>query len=306
MGFAASRALLSLAQISSVSLSAGSSKPARDTLPSANTATLQPVFYATNREITDGEKPLVERITYDRSRDLKYGLAIVSVPRAHLIGNIERPKFNYFRWAYEPERNDKHFVLKPLAPLTREALIDGLGAGTTAFCCSCMVTIQVFATPFLRLLKLHMMQISRALFLPFPGPSAGALMGYDYDSVSAGFSTGDLLQLIRLVTQDAGGKRIYVVAHSMGNQIVTNALVQANLSKVDLGISELVMAAPDVDKDTFFKVADDIKSVVRNVTMYASSADKALLASEKKSWHPAWATLAHLVLILSIGLRRLM
>ena len=45
-----------------------SSKPARDTLPSANTATLQPVFYATNREITDGEKPLVERITYYRSR----------------------------------------------------------------------------------------------------------------------------------------------------------------------------------------------------------------------------------------------
>ena len=256
---------------------------ARDPL-SPITATLQPVYYATNREITDGEKPLAERITYDRSMALKYGLAIVSVPRSHLIGNIERPRFNYFRWAYEPERDDKHFVMKPLVPMTREALIEGLKRKND----SILLFIHGYNTPF-RDAIFKAAQIAYDANFPgsvlaFSWPSAGELLGYDYDTVSAGFSTSDLLDLMQLVTRDAGGKRVYVVAHSMGNQIVTNALVRAKLSNIELGISELVMAAPDVDKDTFFKVANDIKSVVPNVTMYASSVDKALLASEKKSW----------------------
>ena len=44
------------------------------------------------------------------------------------------------------------------------------------------------------------------------------------------------------------------------------------------------MAAPDIDKDVFLKKAKQIKSVAGNITLYASSADKALLASDKKAW----------------------
>jgi esterase/lipase superfamily enzyme len=66
--------------------------------------------------------------------------------------------------------------------------------------------------------------------------------------------------------------------------VLVDALQQAALSKVSLNISELVMAAPDVDKDVFMKKAADIRSVARNITMYASSVDKALLASDRKAW----------------------
>jgi esterase/lipase superfamily enzyme len=92
------------------------------------------------------------------------------------------------------------------------------------------------------------------------------------------------VQILRLLTEEVGDKRIYIVAHSLGNQILVNALQQASLSKVNLNIAELVLAAPDVDKDVFMKKASGIKSVAKNMTMYVSSADKALLASNKKAW----------------------
>jgi len=79
-------------------------------------------------------------------------------------------------------------------------------------------------------------------------------------------------------------KKLFVVAHSLGNQIVVDALQQAALSNIRLNISELVLAAPDVDKDVFMSKAAQIKSVAGKITMYASSEDKALLASDKKAW----------------------
>ena len=45
-----------------------------------------------------------------------------------------------------------------------------------------------------------------------------------------------------------------------------------------------MFAAPDVDKDLFASKAAHIRSVAGSVTIYASSSDRALLASKKKSW----------------------
>ena len=118
----------------------------------------------------------------------------------------------------------------------------------------------------------------------FSWPSAGDLIKYDYDRESADFSSGDLFNLLKLVTTSVPNKKIYLVAHSLGSQIVVDALQQAAWSNTKLDISELVFAAPDVDKEVFMSKAAQIKLVAGNVTMYASSVDRALLASNKKSW----------------------
>ena len=65
---------------------------------------------------------------------------------------------------------------------------------------------------------------------------------------------------------------------------LVNALERAALTNLNMNIAELVMAAPDVDKDLFMKKAAEIKSVAKYMTLYASSADKALLASGKQAW----------------------
>lgn len=117
--------------------------------------------------------------------------------------------------------------------------------------------------------------------LVFSWPSAG---GYDRDRESANFSTEDLLTLFKMLTDQIGEKRVFILAHRLGNDILVNALHQAALTKANLRISELIFAAPDVDKDVFMKKAADIKLVAKNMILYASSADKALLASKGKAW----------------------
>ena len=59
------------------------------------------------------------------------------------------------------------------------------------------------------------------------------------------------IQLIYLLQKDANVQKLYVVAHSMGNQIVVDALAHAANNDVPTPLSEVVLAAPDVDKDVF-------------------------------------------------------
>jgi hypothetical protein len=120
--------------------------------------------------------------------------------------------------------------------------------------------------------------------LVFSWPSAASLVKYDEDRESAEFAVPHLAQTFRLLTDEIGKKNVYIVAHSMGNQVLVNALLQSALSKANLTITELVMAAPDVDKDVFGTKVDQIRTVAKNITLYASAADKALLASGEKSF----------------------
>jgi len=57
----------------------------------------------------------------------------------------------------------------------------------------------------------------------------------------------------------------------------------ASLSGVDLHLREVVFAAPDVDRDVFLSRADFIKKGTAGITLYASSADKALEVSKAKA-----------------------
>jgi esterase/lipase superfamily enzyme len=92
-----------------------------------------------------------------------------------------------------------------------------------------------------------------------------------------------LLEVLQLVRAQAPQKKLIIVAHSLGSDVVVETLQRARLSGIHLNISELVFAAPDVDKDLFMSKAEDIKEVAGNVTIYASSADKALLVSKRKA-----------------------
>ena len=50
------------------------------------------VLFVTNRKIAGGAELQLEAITTERSPNVTYGFAVVGVPKAHLIGHVERPK----------------------------------------------------------------------------------------------------------------------------------------------------------------------------------------------------------------------
>jgi esterase/lipase superfamily enzyme len=269
-----------LVQNSRLTASTNPIKPSETLL--ADIKTLQPVYFATNRRING---PLLELSAFTHGRDeLTYGVTYVSVPKNHLIGDVKRPQFNYLRWRYEPENNEDHFRIRSLESLDRDKFVERLKSAADTV----LLFIHGYHVSFQDAAYKAAQIAYDANFggsvLVFSWPSAGELAKYDYDRESADFSGGDLLLVLRILTEEIGDKQIYVVAHSLGNQVLVNALQQAALSKVSLNINELVLAAPDVDKDVFKKKASEIKSVAKNLTLYASSADKALLASNKKAW----------------------
>lgn len=78
-----------------------------------------------------------------------------------------------------------------------------------------------------------------------------------------------------------------MIAHSMGNQILIDALSQAKQAKLQIGkLSEIILASPDVDKDLYLQMGPSLKALANGVTMYASSADRVLEGSELKSEGP--------------------
>jgi esterase/lipase superfamily enzyme len=249
-----------------------------------------PVLFATNRlvneidQIKPGETLKVEAVTSDRSDVTVYGRAIVSIPKNHKIGRVERPEFIWYKLSKESESDEDHFRLKQMVNLSQEKFVKQLKTNPEK---SALIFVHGYRVPFDEALYKSAQIAFDAGFkgsvVAFSWPSRGKLLEYDYDEKSAEFSAGALLDILKLVKLEAKISNVYIVAHSLGSRIVVDALHQAALSKTKLNISELIFAAPDVDKDVFRSKAARILTVSGKVTLYASSVDLALLASEVKA-----------------------
>ena len=89
-----------------------------------------------------------------------------------------------------------------------------------------------------------------------------------------------LRQFLDLVVKETGAKTISVIAHSMGNKPLLDVLKDMKSAAPEgVVISQIILAAPDVDADNFTNLAQAIKGFAKGVTLYAASNDRALIAS---------------------------
>ena len=100
-------------------------------------------------------------------------------------------------------------------------------------------------------------------------------------------SDEDLITVIQDLGRYSGAKRIHLIAHSMGNFLLTEALktiddrLPANQPRSQL-FDQVVMAAPDINAREFVKRTGlRLKPFSRRITVYASTQDKALWVSRK-------------------------
>jgi esterase/lipase superfamily enzyme/putative SOS response-associated peptidase YedK len=243
---------------------------------------VQDVLFVTNRVIRPVRAQIeLDDITYGRHGSASlYGIAHVSIPREHKIGVVERPKFRWFRLRKEEENPAKHFTLLGLTTLNEIAFFKNLSSANSA-----LLFVHGYNSSFQDAM-LKTAQIAYDAGFPgkaiaFSWPSRASVAYYDYDRESALVSAADLMKL--LVRVSAQVEQLYLIAHSLGSQIVVDALQMAALSNLDLGLREVVFAAPDVDRDVFRSRSEILQKVAGGVTVYASSADKALLASKTKA-----------------------
>ena len=113
-------------------------------------------------------------------------------------------------------------------------------------------------------------------------PSAGQLKDYAYDQEAARLSVAHLRKFLELVIQKTGVKHVHLVAHSMGNVPLLNAMSSLSGDEVSgARVSQVILAAPDMGTREFKTLAAGIQSQAQGFTLYASSSDLAMEASRK-------------------------
>jgi esterase/lipase superfamily enzyme len=276
---------------------AGSAAPATAPPPGVPTQPegdwdVVPVFYGTDRV----RKEEVKRITYttERASRLELGQALVTVPKTHQVPNIERPfaiRVPYFNITiYEQAEDPKqHFTIRELKALTREefiALARARIGGSNAFKDQAVVFVHGYNTSFdyalFRTAQMtYDLKFDGAAFL-YSWPSGGDVISYNYDRESSEQAEPYLRQFIDLVIKDTGAKSVSLIAHSMGNMPLLRVLQSLGPSlPPGVTLNQIILAAPDVDRNLFENLAANIKLYGRGVTLYCSNNDLAMSVARK-------------------------
>jgi esterase/lipase superfamily enzyme len=254
-----------------------------------------PVHYGTDR-LRASDAKAGGRIVYgaERARRLELGRALVTVPAVHKVPALERPfavRVPYLNVVlYEQAEDPKqHFTVSELQPLPRDKLLalvrERLGA-SRAFKDHALVFVHGFNTGFDQALYrtaqiAYDLRFDGATFL-YSWPAGAGVLGYARDRDSATQAEPYLKEFLALVVRETGAKRVSVIAHSMGNLPLLNVLRDLGPSlPPDVRLSELILAAPDVDRDVFANLIAAIKGYGRGITLYCSANDRAMIASRQ-------------------------
>lgn len=118
-------------------------------------------------------------------------------------------------------------------------------------------------------------------------PSIAGLSGYILDRTRAQSAEDYLRDFISLIEKQSGAKTIHLIAHSMGNDPLLRVLRYMS-DRPPSGapartprFGEIVLAAPDVTRETFEQAVPRIKALASGMTLYASSNDWALRVSQE-------------------------
>jgi esterase/lipase superfamily enzyme len=116
----------------------------------------------------------------------------------------------------------------------------------------------------------------------------GTLRAYGYTEQSSQYTVYHLKQLLRLIATCEDVKKVHLVGHSRGTDVVTTAVRELHLETRGVGNTKekfkfgtLVLAAPDMDVDVVTQRiwAERISQAFDRVVMYVHKGDKALSLS---------------------------
>ncbi len=220
----------------------------------------------------------------DRGRKNVYGFARVRIPKNHELGRLEVPSsYGFYGVTFYNETPDEnnHFTIKSVFDVPAADFDDYIRKKSSK---DALIFVHGFNTDF-RSAVYRTAQIawdlnpSGPVFL-FSWPSNGQTTDYLYDKDSAYGARDSFIELLRHLKVDLNIENVSVIAHSMGNIVVLDALAGHSKTKDPFSISNFIMAAPDIDKDQFMEMVPQAKKVVSKMTLYASSSDRALKVSK--------------------------
>jgi esterase/lipase superfamily enzyme len=269
--------------------------------PAAETAPfkIQRVFYGTNRATGDPSNPN-NHYSGGRTDRVELGFCDVSIPRTHQPGKLEAPDpLTWEYWVAGGFREDpeKHVVLLKVTPQEKAAFLRDLQAAMRAEGNGrkrCFVFVHGYNVPF-RMAARRTAQMAHDLGFPgapifYSWPSHGNHAYYLADAEQNFRSRPELREFLELVARDTGAQEIHLIAHSMGTRITTNVLPDAYAAMGPFTrprLKSLILAAPDIDADVFNQeIVPRLAATGIPLTLYASRADKALIAARQVNGKP--------------------
>jgi esterase/lipase superfamily enzyme len=239
-------------------------------------------FYATNRVPIGDEGPIKARFGSEREGSLRFGAFDTRIEPTLGLGMLINPS----DWFLNEE-----IKLESLRTLEREQLVTELRAQVEASPYrSLLIAVHGFREAYPSALRktaflAHVLDIDTPVLLfDWPGDQGSSLRGYRRALEVARASGAELAETLELVIRQVKPDRIWLMANSMGGQVVVDAFHllyrNADFSDSPTEIENVVLTAADIDHAEFnnqFK--EETKALAGNVTVYVSSNDRALLVS---------------------------
>ena len=250
------------------------------------------IFFATDRQPIQEPESMV-KFGSKRQPDgsLVYGTCSISIPKAHKTGHIESPE--WFRLEFRPNPA-RHIAILKTTTLAEEAFIERIRATVASSKAKdAFIFVHGYNTTFENAaIRTGQMAFDLSFIgapILYSWPSKGAIKDYPSDEANVIWTSKHFERFLVLIAERCGTEKIHVIAHSMGNRAVCDALRALSLS-TPVGetvlLHHLVLAAPDIDADTFRELTDSLRKMSGHITLYSSSADKAIKASQKIHRNP--------------------
>jgi esterase/lipase superfamily enzyme len=215
-------------------------------------------FFGTDRNLVDNGTA-GKRFGNDRAT-VSYGMADVSIPRDHKMGELEHPSIWQLEFREDPS---KHVVLMDLVLTSREKffrdmaqrLLDSGRRDAFIFVHGYNVTFEDAAR---RTAQIWYDLGFKGVPAFYSWPSQGATSAYTVDEQNIEWAQTHIKEFLRDFLTRSEAQSVYLIAHSMGNRAVTRA------------VASLMAEEP--------ALRPRLKEII---LLYASSADLALAASRQ-------------------------
>jgi len=242
------------------------------------------VFYGTDRQ-RSAPNDKIKYYGSKRNESNKYevGVIEISIPHDHEVGKIEKAP----GWKLWDRNNATKYVLGlGLTPLDYDTfcqrikkIVDSSDEKDE------FIFIHGYNNSFedaaKRTAQLAFDLGFKGAPIMFSWPSSGTTGGYLADEDAVQWAVPHLNDFLSRIITQTGAKKIHVIAHSMGNRALTAVLMSMESAHPGILFDQIILAAPDIDSAIFKRdIAPKILTISNRITLYASSHDKALIASK--------------------------
>jgi esterase/lipase superfamily enzyme len=227
---------------------------------------------------TFGTSPAVSETGSGTLHPLALGWCDVDVPLdRHRVGAVERPTWWTLDWRDWKEDPSRHFVIvkRNVDPygfwpqVAQAASDDGVLVFIHGF--NVAFDAAVFKTAQLA----HDLEFHGAPIL-YSWASAATSRDYVADKERNEATVPLLKEFLVQLADRTPNRKIHIIAHSMGNRALIQALGQLAEEQRGPHLTEVIMAAPDVDRRVFLGLAPAFVRTAERITLYASGSDKVL------------------------------